>query len=176
MEVVNGFYYFDVFLIETYKNLGQYDLITNNEIIGTLTTITFTQNTVQSNQQSVPFNINVSGITKSRLTEVRSFDPNVPYKAGINGVLFVTTEYVEYSIGDVIYKTFLDTQLTTFFKVTKPTNELQSQSIIGNDNSVSIDIKKTLNAMVIDRSNISIYEYFNKINNCNELDDLLEIF
>jgi hypothetical protein len=169
-------YYLNILLNKTYKNLGQYETITNNQIVGTLTTITFTQNTIQPNPQSLPFNINVSGITKSRLTEVRSFDPNILYIVGVNGVLTVTPEYVEYSIGDIIYKTFLDTKLTTFFKVTKTTNELKSQPIIANDNSVSIDVKKTLNAMVIDRSNISIYEYFNKINNCAELDDLLEIF
>ena len=165
----------NILLNKTYKNLGQYELITNNKFVGTLTTITFTQTQLPPLPTGQSFNIDVSGMTKSRLAEVRSFDPLVPYIVYVNGVLVVTPEYIEYSIGDVIYKTFLDTKLT-LFKVKKPTNELQSQPIIANDSLVSIDIKKTLNAMVIDRSNISIYEYFNKINNCAELDDLLEIF
>jgi hypothetical protein len=168
-------YYLDILLKKTYKNLGQYELVTNNEFVGTLTTITFTQTQSLTTPQSQPFNIVISGIGKSRLSEVRNYNPLILYKVGVRGVLTVTPEYIEYTIDNIIYKTFLDTSLT-IFKVTKPTNELQSQSITANDNAVSIDIKKTLNAMVIDRSNIPIYEYFNKINNCSELDDLLEIF
>jgi hypothetical protein len=117
----------------------------------------------------------LTGLTVSRLDEVKTYNPNQPYKVGINGVTNVTSEFIEYRIGDVEYKTFLPFGMTTY-KVLKEQSVFENQPVIWNADSVFVDIKKTLNAMVIDRSNISIYEYFNKINNCAELDDLLEIF
>jgi hypothetical protein len=78
-------------------------------------------------------------------------------------------------LDNIRYKTYLSDGLTTY-SITKLKETFENKPVIWNSDSVFIDIKKTLNAMVIDRGNISVYDYLNKINNCDELDDLLEIF
>lgn len=171
-------FYINIFLKETYKNLGQYELITDKDIIGDLTAFTLTQNTQtvvnNVNTQNQP-DITITGLTSSKLNTVRTYNPQEPYKVNVNGVTKVTNEFIEYKIGDVEYKTFLSDGLTIFKAIKKP-EIFDNQPVIWNSNSVFIDIKKTLNAMVIERNNISVYDYFNKINNCSELDDLLDIF
>jgi hypothetical protein len=170
------YYYFDVFLTETYKSLGQYEPITNPYIVGDLKQVTINQTTVPPPifQPQPPF-VNLSGICKSRLEEVRSYNLNIPYKVGVNGVTVVNTDFIEYTIDNISYKTFLADNLT-IFTAKKNQQILDYQPLIWNADSVFIDIKKTLNAMVIERGNISVYDFLNKINNCDELDDLLEIF
>ena len=181
MEVVNTntqFYYFDIFLTETYKSLGQYEIINNPDIIGQLTSITLTDNISTLRTYNPPTELEfiiITGITKSRLEEVKTYDSNASYKLGVKGVFNITNEFIEYSIENTRYKTYLSDGLTTY-SITKLKENFENQPVIWNADSVFIDIKKTLNAMVIDRGNISIYDYFNKINNCDELDDLLEIF
>jgi hypothetical protein len=170
------YYYFDIFLTETYKSLGQLEAITNNQIIGQLTAITFNQNQLQLYDTIPQTNITVSGLTTSRLAEVKSFDPIVPYKVGVNGVILVLDSLIIYEIDGITYQTLLDGSNTTYYSVTKPTNNFDYQNVIRNDDSVFVDLKKTLNAMVINRNNIPVYEYMDKINNCDELADLLDIF
>jgi hypothetical protein len=174
MAVTNVIYYVDVFLTKTQKNLGQFTTIKNNEIFGDLTTFDFSiQNQLPPFNFSQPFNVTVTGITESKLKNVITYSGE--YKVGVNGVILANSDYVMYEIDGITYTTFLNDNLT-IYSLTKPTNEFDNQSILRDDSSVSIDVKKTLNAFLIDRSNISIYEYFNKINNCDNLDDLLDIF
>jgi hypothetical protein len=182
MEQVNiEYYYFDVFLTETYKSLGQYEIISNPDIIGQLTSITLTDNISTLRADNPPQELEfilITGITKSRLDEVKTyslFNSNPTYKINVKGVFNITNEFIEYSIDNIKYKTYLSDGLTTY-SVTKLKENFENQPVIWNADSVFIDIKKTLNAMIIDRGNISIYDYINKINNCDELDDLLEIF
>lgn len=190
MEQVNlepEFYYFDIFLTETYKSLGQYEIITNPDIIGQLKTINLNNGPIILDDTNTPtgersFNppselefILITGITKSRLDEVRTYNQSVPFKLNVKGVFNITNEFIEYSIENVKYKTYLSDGLTTY-SVAKLKEVFDNQPVIWNADSVFNDIKKTLNAMVIERGNISVYDYINKINNCDELDDLLEIF
>jgi hypothetical protein len=170
------FYYINVFLKQTQKNLGQFSTIKNNQIIGDLKELPSfyfenqTQNTIN---QSTSETVKITGLTKSRLNEVKTYQGL--FKVGVNGVTFVNEDYIIYQIDEISYTTFIEDNLT-IYSVTKTTNEFENQSVIRDDNSVSVDVKKTLNAFLIDRSNISVYDYFNKINNCNNLDDLLDIF
>jgi hypothetical protein len=170
-------YYINIFLTETYKSLGQYEIITNNNIIGELKSISLNNVSTlydENNEQNVN-TITITGLTSSRLEEVKSYDQNEPYKINVKGVKKVTNEFIEYVIDDVNYKTFLSDGLT-IFSVIKETQIFEKKPVLWNGDSVFIDIKKTLNAMVIDRNNIPVYEYFNKINNCDNLDDVLDIF
>lgn len=177
MAVTN--YYLNIFLKNTYKNLGQIETVKNNTIITgmlDLTAFTLTQTkTSVINNQFNPRTIIFTGITKSRLNEVKTYNTNLPYKVNVNGVTKVTPEFIEYDINGIEYKTFLSNSLT-IYKVIKQTDEFQQEIMVSNNNSVFVDIKKTLNALIIERSNVSVYNYFNKINNCDELDDLLDIF
>jgi hypothetical protein len=168
------YYYFDIFLTETYKSLGQLESITNDQIIGELTAITFNQNELPLYDTIPQTNITVSGLTASRLEEVKTY--NGDYKLGVNGVVLVLDTLIIYEIDGITYQTLLDGSNTTYYFTTKPTNNFDYQNVIRNDDSVFVDLKKTLNAMVINRNNIPVYEYMDKINNCDELADLLDIF
>jgi len=173
-DILDEFYYIDILLTHKYKNFGQYDLIENNDIVGELTDFD-----LLSQNQLTPFDFGqpsvaiITGYTDSKLKYVETYAGG--YKVGVNGVTVVTDEYVSYVIDDITYLTYLDTGIT-LYGFGKPTNEFDVQPILMNDNSVSIDVKKTLNAFIVDRSNVAIYEYFNKMNNCVNLDDLLDIF
>lgn len=174
-------YYLNIFLKNTNKNTGQLETVNDKTSIkGTIDFTAFTfstsqnPNTTSSNlppKRSITF----TGITKSRLDEVKTYNPLVPFKLNVNGVTKIDTDFIEYNINGITYTTYLSNNLT-IYKVTKQTNELDVQRVIGNNNSVFVDIKKTLNALIIERSNISVYNYFNKINGCDELDDILDIF
>lgn len=174
MAVTN--FYINIFLTQTQKNLGQFSLITNPDIIGDKITFNFNnQNSIpQNTQTNTTTTITVTGLTSSRLEEVKTYNNN--YRVGVNGVISVTTASIIYKIDDITYETLLGGSKATFYTLTKPSGEFQMQNVLRNDNSVSIDIKKTLDAFIIERSNISVYDYFNKINNCDKLDDLLDIF
>ena len=70
MEVTND-YYIDIFLTQTYKSLGQYEIISNTDIIGQLTEFALYDLTQYSNKafeppQELEFII-ITGITSSRL-------------------------------------------------------------------------------------------------------------
>jgi hypothetical protein len=179
---VTNYYYLNIFLKNTYKNTGQVETVGDKSSIkGTIDFTAFTfsqasQNTTNQTSFLPPKrSIIFTGITKSRLDEVKTYNPLVPFKLNVNGVTKITPDFIEYNINGILYTTYLSNNLTVY-KVTKQTNELDVQRIIGNNNSVFIDIKKTLNALIIERSNVSVYNYFNKINGCDELDDILDIF
>jgi hypothetical protein len=50
----------------------------------------------------------ITGRTSNRLSELKTLDVNNPYKVGINGVLNVQTDFIEYEIDDIYYKTFFN--------------------------------------------------------------------
>ena len=171
---IENYYYLDIFLTQTQKNLGQFNIISNNEIIGDLIAFDFaSQNSISPISPSDVGIVTLTGLTISRLNEVKTYTGE--YKVGVNGVNAVTNEFIIYNIDGINYVTYLDTNLT-IYTMTKSTNEFQMQNVLRDDNSVSIDIKKTLNGFLVERSNISVYYYFNKISNCDKLDDLLDIF
>jgi len=217
MEEINE-YYIDIFLTETYKSLGQYEIITNPDIVGELKEFSLYDLTQYSNKafeppQELEF-IVITGLTSSKLEEVRTYNLNEPYKVGVKGVTNITNDFIEYKINDIEYKTYINNSVTTpsnpdtdtnnidtttsarlsvtpnqftitnqpisfgvtTFKVIKQKQNFQNDPVIWNADSVFIDIKKTLNAMVIDRGYMPVYDYFNKINNCDTLDDILDIF
>jgi len=174
-----NYYYLNIFLKDTYKNLGQVELAKDDTIItGMLDLTAFTITQTQIPPQPSQFNqriITVTGLTQSRLNDIKTYTPQTPYKVNVNGVTKVDPNYIEYTIDNIDYKTFISNNLT-IYKVSKQTDDFDIDRLIGNNDSVFVDIKKTLNAMIIERSNISVYEFFNKINICDELDDVLDIF
>jgi hypothetical protein len=174
-DTFEQYYYIDIFLTQTQKNLGMFNIITNNEIIGDLPEFDFTsQNTIPPITPSDIGIVTLTGLTASRLNEVKTYTGE--YKVGVNGVILVLDSLIIYEIDGISYQTLLDGFNTTYYFVTKSTNEFEMQNVLRDDNSVSIDIKKTLNGFLVERSNISLYDYFNKISNCDKLDDLLDIF
>jgi hypothetical protein len=174
IPIVNNNYYLDIFLTQTYNNLGQYEIIQNKEIFGDLTQFDLTGQTqlppIEQNQSTL---VVITGYTQSRLPNVVTYTGE--YIVGVNGVTYVSDEYIGYEINNILYITYLDTGVT-IYGFGKLSNEFERQDIIRDDNSVAIDVKKTLDAFIIDRSNTSVYDYFNRINGCDNLDDILDIF
>ena len=115
MEVTN--FYINIFLTQTQKNLGQFSLITNNEIIGDL--IEFAPNLSRqsntTNSPSISTTVTVTGLTSSRLEEVKTY--NNTYKVGVNGVILASSTLVVYKIDDITYQTLLDGSDTTYYIV-----------------------------------------------------------
>lgn len=48
----------------------------------------------------------LTGYTSNRLKEIRTIDVNNPFKIGVNGVFNIQTQYIEYELDDVFYKTY----------------------------------------------------------------------
>ena len=48
----------------------------------------------------------LTGYTSNRLKEVRTIDVNNPFKIGVNGVFNIQTQYIEYELDNVFYKTY----------------------------------------------------------------------
>jgi hypothetical protein len=48
----------------------------------------------------------ITGYTSSRLNEVKTLDPNNPYKVGVKGVYNVQDDFIEYMIDGIFYKTY----------------------------------------------------------------------
>ena len=63
------------------------------------------------------------------------------YKINVNGVTNITSDFIEYTIDDILYKTFLSDELTTY-QVLKQQDVFDNQSVIWNADSVFVDIKK----------------------------------
>ena len=71
----------------------------------------------------------ITGYTSNRLNEVRTLDRNQPYKIGVNGVFNVQSDFIEYEIGGVLYKTFLNRVINSTDRNRKNTNPKFNQKI-----------------------------------------------
>lgn len=49
----------------------------------------------------------ITGYTSSRLNEIKTLDPNNPYKVGVKGVYNVQSDFIEYVLDDIFYKTYI---------------------------------------------------------------------
>ena len=65
----------------------------------------------------------ITGYTSNRLVDIRTLDINNPYKVGVNGVLNVQTDFVEYEIDGILYKTFFNSRGVPFQKGSKAINK-----------------------------------------------------
>jgi hypothetical protein len=57
----------------------------------------------------------ITGYTSSRLNEVKTLDPNNPYKVGVKGVYNVQPDFIEYYLDGILYKTYIQ-NIPTFFQ------------------------------------------------------------
>lgn len=63
----------------------------------------------------------ITGYTSSRLNEVKTLDPNNPYKVGVKGVYNVQNDFIEYSLDGIFYKTYIQ-NTPSIFQSAKKTN------------------------------------------------------
>jgi hypothetical protein len=115
----------------------------------------------------------VSGVTESKLEQVRSYNLNTPYEVGVNGVTEVTAEHVVYVIDSITYTTVLADGYTTYsFGTTGLTRDNSiSNHIVKRESDMFTAKHKTINNISIDRSEISVFETMYRIANINTLDD-----
>jgi hypothetical protein len=171
--LTNNNYYIDIFLTNNFNVQGMLETITTNEIIGSLTSITFSNDFIQPEPVNVAFDIEVSGLTISKINDIKDYSGNIV--VGLNGVYELTSEYVKYIIDDIYYQTFFEDNLTIYI-VYKKTNEFMKSFVIKNENLPFSDIRKTVNGLLIERNNISVYTFLNRLSNSSNLEDLNEIF
>lgn len=102
----------------------------------------------------------ITGHTSSRLNEVKTLDINEPYKVGVNGVLSVTPDYIEYKIDDIFYKTYTSTPSTG-----RP--NFQKGSKVGSKIPVNKRTKNYINPPQISEPNTqnTIFRFQNLTNN-----------
>lgn len=58
----------------------------------------------------------ITGYTSSRLNEIKTLDPNNPYKIGVNGVFNIQPNFIEYEINGIFYKTYTELTSNTNFE------------------------------------------------------------
>lgn len=69
----------------------------------------------------------ITGYTSNRLVDIRTLDINNPYKVGVNGVLNVQTDFVEYEIDGILYKTFFKRKFQRgSSSINKPTRKIKT--------------------------------------------------
>ena len=116
--------------------------------------------------------VTVTGITDSKLAEVRGFDFNTPYSVGNNGVTQVTPDYVAYIIGNINYITQLATSATTFsFSDTR--SVYVSDNFISTDDDIAfMDVIDIEDEVFIERQNISVIEFFSKLRQIGSVEEI----
>jgi hypothetical protein len=114
----------------------------------------------------------ISGLTNNRLDEIKDFNNNIVLN--INGVTVLNENFVIYELNNIQYKTIFDENLTTTFYIFALS--VFYNNIIFFDEYQIINDLKINNKLNIDRNNISIFNYFNNINNSKTLNEILELF
>jgi hypothetical protein len=144
----------------------------------------------------------VTGYTSNRLSEIKTLDRNNPYKVGVNGVFNVTSEFVEYELDGIFYKTYINTipfffqrgrdnidDVTLIRSYTSPNSEPNNQDTIfkykpsknnfTNKPLIKEEVKleqvflpKIEDDIFIERTSTNIYEKHMRLMDINTLDGL----
>lgn len=117
-------------------------------------------------------NVTITGITESKLSSVRSYDYNNPYKVGINGVTEVTSTYVKYNINGVNYSTNLADLSTTFSTIDVNQDYKVDYFIFEERNLSYVDKIFIDNSVFIERQNISVMESFSKLRQISSVTEI----
>lgn len=115
--------------------------------------------------------VSITGFTDSKLNTVRSYDFNNLYVVGVNGVTFVASNFISYTINGINYTTYLS-DLTTIFQFTTTRNYYTNFNYIGEDNLINyVDETQIDNEISIERQQISVIENFSKLRQVSTVED-----
>ena len=132
--------------------------------------------TSSATQASIGFQT-VTGITESRLEEVRTYNLQQPYIIGINGVQTVTNTEVVYALDGVTYTTSLiDTTTTYSLGLVSAAQALQIHFLYRDERDVFIDKQETQGDILMERAEMSVFDSMIRIAGVNSLDDLTDYF
>lgn len=162
-----------------FKTIGYYDSVDGDIFVtGETQTITLANPSKQlPNEPSLTQNNNylLTGSTTNRLSEIKTYNRNEPYKVGINGVtLYVKDEYVEYVLDGISYRTIFDNNLTTtYYFGVNGLNNLNSENynLFKDDKKQFDDPFIEKNEINIDRINIPVFQQMLKLGNIDSIDD-----
>jgi hypothetical protein len=119
----------------------------------------------------------VSGVTESRLDEVRTYDFQAPYQVGVNGVRTIEDTVIVYVIDGITYTT--DTvDGTTVYTLGLTT----TKQVLGNfyfyrdERDVFIDRDPTISDLLMERRELAVFDSLLRLATVNSLDDLTDYF
>ncbi len=119
----------------------------------------------------------VTGITESRLDEIRSYNPEQPYILGVNGVQQITGTEVVYLLDGITYTTSLGDLTTTYsFGLVTEAQALETHFLYRDERDVFIDKHETQRDILMSRSEMSVFDPMIRIAGVNSLDDLADYF
>lgn len=119
----------------------------------------------------------VTGTTESRLEEVRTYNLQQPFIAGINGVQSVTETEIVYSLEGITYTTSLEDGTTTYsLGIVSNDKALVTHFLYRDERDVFIDKHPTRADILMERSEMSIFDNLLRIAAVNSLDDLTDYF
>lgn len=119
----------------------------------------------------------VTGVTDSRLDEVRTYNNQQPYIVGVNGVTTVTATEIVYVIDGVTFATGLTDGVTTYsLGLVPPGQALGNYFLYRNERDVFIDKHPTVRDILMLRSEMSVFDPMLRIATVNSLDDLEDYF
>jgi hypothetical protein len=167
-------------LQQKHQNFGYYQSVPiHSEIDGLETTIP-----INEGPNMIPYIIDrfvitkytVTGETESKLDLVKSVDPLIPYKVGLNGVTQVNTDTIVYTIDLINYITYLSDGKTYYFfggHGISPKDFNNNPVIFDEVNHGFLEKFKTKSDININRGNISAFDSHIRLSNIKNIADLI---
>lgn len=150
--------------MEYFLNIYLNKNITQNNLFDSLDTYGITSETES---------IMITGETNSRVNELFTYGGEL--KIGVNGLLEKNDYIVKYELDGIIYETDLSTD-KTIYTIYKNVDNFNNLHLVPNENMPFSNIKKTIDAMLIERNNISVFDYMNRLATCKSPTDTENIF
>jgi len=163
------------------------NLKSNYKLIGLYNSLDDT--TIPQSQDFTSTNIfTITAITDSKLNDIRGYDPNEPFKVGVNGVTEINDTYIAYTIDGIEYTTTysgntktptpIETTYTTIGDTTSNgiDNNSKNLFIYKDEKQPYIERGKETNTIFLERSPIAINDFFFKLNHINTADDFATYF
>jgi len=119
----------------------------------------------------------ITGFTESKLEVIKTFNPDEPYKVGVNGVTYLDDDKIEYTIDSINYVTLFDIDETTTFTspLSDPPTIFNDRVAVFDDSNPFSDKKETESYINIDRNNYSVFEKLFKLSKVTKLSDFEDL-
>jgi hypothetical protein len=128
--------------------------------------------------EAVSNQVLITGVTESRLEDVMTYDMSQPYKEGVNGVITVDNEYIEYVIDGITFITMLPSEETIYIIGSGGLDDSNSSlyHVVKRESDVFDGKSNTVDRIDIDRNEISVFTNLYRLANIDTLDDFKNYF
>ncbi len=122
----------------------------------------------------------ITGVTGSRLDEVKTTSIAEPFIVGVNGVIDINDESISYLLDGIRYVTNLGDESTVYeigFNTLPGLNPLNAGNIAlyRNENDIFVDMHPTESDVFVERGEFSVLEHLYQLARVRELNDV-ELF